>query len=94
MNGLSKASQKRDNGATLLERPPEAAIEGRGVKRKFELDEEEMLKNAQEERVKARRALDEEKVGFALASGYYNIFFTNLHESPRKQGFHPSGYRP
>lgn len=36
--------------------------EGRGVKRKFELDEDEMLKNAKEERAKARRALDEEKV--------------------------------
>lgn len=35
--------------------------EGRGVKRKFELDEGEMLKNAKEERAKARRALDEEK---------------------------------
>ena len=37
--------------------------EGRGVKRKFELDEEEMLKNAKEERGKARKAIDEEKVG-------------------------------
>lgn len=36
--------------------------EGRGVKRKFELDEDEMLKNAKEERAKARKALDEEKV--------------------------------
>lgn len=35
--------------------------EGRGVKRKFELDEDEMLKNAKEERAKARKALDEEK---------------------------------
>ena len=34
----------------------------RGTKRKFELDEAEMLKNAMEERAKARRALDEEKV--------------------------------
>ena len=36
--------------------------EGRSVKRKFELDEDEMLKNAKEERAKARRVLDEEKV--------------------------------
>ena len=35
---------------------------GRGIKRKFELDEDEMLKNAMEERAKARKALDEEKV--------------------------------
>ena len=37
--------------------------EGRGVKRKFELDEEEMLKNAKEERRRARKAIDDEKVG-------------------------------
>ena len=36
--------------------------EGRSVKRKFELDEDEILKNAKEERAKARRVLDEEKV--------------------------------
>ena len=36
---------------------------GRGVKRKFELDEEEMLRNAKEERGRARKAIDEEKVG-------------------------------
>lgn len=35
---------------------------GRGLKRKFELDEEEMLKNAKAERAKARKVLDEEKV--------------------------------
>lgn len=36
--------------------------EARGTKRKFELDEDEMLKNAKEERAKARKVLDEEKV--------------------------------
>lgn len=41
---------------------------GRGVKRKFELDEEEMLKNAKEERAKARKALDDEKVAFVFSS--------------------------
>lgn len=41
-------------------------IEGRGVKRKFELDEDEMLKNAKEERAKARKALDDEKVCFRV----------------------------
>ena len=42
--------------------------EGRGVKRKFELDEEEMLRNAKEERGRARKAIDEEKVGFCWVS--------------------------
>ena len=44
--------------------------EGRGVKRKFELDEDEMLKNAKDERAKARKALDEEKV-----RGYLHTFY-------------------
>lgn len=39
-----------------------ARSEGRGVKRKFKLDEDEMLKNAKEERAKARKSLDDEKV--------------------------------
>ncbi|KAL9043515.1 MAG: hypothetical protein Q9214_003300 [Letrouitia sp. 1 TL-2023] len=34
---------------------------GRGAKRKFELDEEEMTRAAKDERAKARKALDEEK---------------------------------
>ena len=34
----------------------------RGTKRKFELDEDEMLKNAKAERARAREALDEENV--------------------------------
>ena len=49
-NGKSKASEDVQPS------------EGRGVKRKFELDEEEMLRSAKEERAKARKVLDEEKV--------------------------------
>lgn len=45
-------------------RAGEEGEKGRGVKRKFELDEEEMLRNAREERGRARRAIDDEKVGF------------------------------
>ena len=60
MMGMEGAGGKKDgrSGASGgVER-----TEGRGVKRKFELDEDEMLKNAKEERAKARKALDEEKV--------------------------------
>ena len=35
----------------------------RGVKRKFAIDEEEMLRNAREDRAKVRKEMDEEKVG-------------------------------
>jgi hypothetical protein len=37
----------------------ETTKENRGMKRKFELDEEEILQNAKEERATARRALDD-----------------------------------
>lgn len=54
------AKKKKPSGNTKNDSLAEK--EDRGVKRKFELDEEEMLKNAKEERAKARKALDEEKV--------------------------------
>ncbi|MCJ1404308.1 hypothetical protein MMC11_007533 [Xylographa trunciseda] len=60
MMGLEGGPSKRTAGqASGNEEEP--VKEGRGVKRKFELDEEEMLKNAKEERLKARKALDDEK---------------------------------
>lgn len=48
--------------------------EGRGVKRKFELDEDEMLKNAKEERTRARKALDEEKVGIKWCVSFISVW--------------------
>ena len=56
--GVRKSLDK--NQATKEDR--EAVNDERGVKRKFELDEDEMLKNAMEERAKARKSLDAEKV--------------------------------
>lgn len=47
--------------------------EGRGVKRKFELDEDEMLKNAKDERAKARKELDEEKVRNKVFRSYIGV---------------------
>lgn len=49
----------RDNGKVMVEEE----IRGgkRGEKRKFELDEDELLRIAREERTKARRAIDDEK---------------------------------
>ena len=62
MMGLEGGAKKQKINANGSARDENAATEGRGVKRKFELDEDEMLKNAKEERAKARKALDEEKV--------------------------------
>jgi nitric oxide synthase-interacting protein len=50
----------REDGKIVVE---EDTVDGkRGEKRKFELDEDELLRIAQEERNKARKAIDDEKV--------------------------------
>ena len=63
LDGGGKSTSK-NNGVVERNSEENERSEGRGVKRKFELDEDEMLKNAKEERAKARRALEEEKVCF------------------------------
>ena len=73
MMGMEGGAKKNANrsGAGKEE---EAVQNGeRGTKRKFELDEEEMLKNSREERAKARKAMDEEKV-----SSSFRIFTAGL----------------
>lgn len=61
MMGLEGGPQKKSAVDSEKDRE-ESIVESKGVKRKFELDEKEMLKNAKEERAKARKALDDEKV--------------------------------
>ena len=70
MMGLEGGEKKKSRavGARLGKDEELERAEGRGVKRKFELDEDEMLKNAKEERAKARKALDDEKVASAVSS--------------------------
>jgi nitric oxide synthase-interacting protein len=50
----------REDGKILVEEDVVGAK--RGEKRKFELDEDELLRIAREERTKARKAIDDEKV--------------------------------
>ena len=79
-NGLGRSNDE-DPGRT----------EGRGVKRKFELDEEEMLRNAKEERAKARKALDEEKVdNQRMTCGQASLIPCSLLSQPS----HHSGFLP
>ena len=59
----NKRKNGRATGTVIGPSEERGPAEGRGVKRKFELDEDEMLKNAKEERAKARKALDDEKAG-------------------------------
>ncbi len=62
MMGMEGGMRKGPNENQAGKEDGTAKKEGKGVKRKFELDEDEMLKNAMEERAKARKALEEEKV--------------------------------
>lgn len=62
MMGMEGGAKKSGNGGGAGKEEEAARNGERGTKRKFELDEEEMLKNAREERAKARKAMDEEKV--------------------------------
>ncbi len=56
----------REDGKVIVE---EDVVGGRrGEKRKFELDEDELLRIAREERTKARKAIDEEKVYIPVQS--------------------------
>ena len=58
-----EGSNKKGQRETLTKIPvgPESP-ETRGVKRKFQLDTEEVLRNTKEDRAKARDAIEEEKV--------------------------------
>ena len=57
MMGLDGEKNTRPMGSGANQDPES---EKRGVKRKFEIDEEEMLKNAKNDRAKARKELDEQ----------------------------------
>ena len=60
VGGVGKKIVGRVDGKIIMEEDvPEG---GRGEKRKFELDEDELLRIAREERTKARKTIDEEKV--------------------------------
>ena len=61
MMGLEGGAKKPGKADGLADEEVERS-EGREVKRKFELNEDEILKNAQNERAKARKTLDDEKV--------------------------------
>lgn len=56
----------REGGKVTVEREVEGADGKKGVKRKFEFDEEEVMRVAQEERSKVRKTLSDEKVGVPL----------------------------
>lgn len=88
MIGLEGGDKKNGKSNSSEE---SARKEGKGVKRKFELDEDEMLKNAKEERAKARKVLDEEKVRHIRPMPYNNVHSQLTVYSRLKQYCPPSG---
>ncbi|KAI4219853.1 MAG: hypothetical protein LQ349_008242 [Xanthoria aureola] len=71
LEGSAQASQKKKNNTTPLTADDGQHSEGRGTKRKFELDEEQMLQNSKDERAKARKAIDEEKSSKATLPSFW-----------------------
>lgn len=63
MESSNKKSKREISTKSSMEPGPQ---EPRGLKRKFHLDGEEVLKIAKLERAKARDALDEEKVASSI----------------------------
>ena len=77
----------REEGKNVVE---EDVVGGkRGEKRKFELDEDELLRIAQEERTKARKAIDDEKVNILL-----HIQFSPSNSSQASKATLPSFWVP
>lgn len=64
MMGMEGTKKQTVRNAISIEGGKTSGKHERGIKRKFELDEDEMLKNAMAERARARVALDEEKAFF------------------------------
>ncbi|KAL3417411.1 RING finger domain-containing protein [Phlyctema vagabunda] len=60
-SGGSKKIVGRENGKVVVEQEMEGEAGKRGEKRKFELDEDELLRIARDDRSKARKAIDDEK---------------------------------
>jgi nitric oxide synthase-interacting protein len=60
-SGARGAIVGREGGKVVVEEEQDGAK--KGIKRKFELDEEELLRIAKEERTKYKKEIDDEKVG-------------------------------
>lgn len=63
--GMGGTIVGRDGGKVTVEREVEGVDGKNGVKRKFEFDEEEVMRVAREERSKLRKTLSDEKVGLS-----------------------------
>lgn len=72
----------RENGKVVV-------VEKKGEKRKFELDEEELIEIARADREKAKRALTEEKVGNYNLMGEADCSWLLRRKGDRISGFRP-----
>jgi len=65
----------------------------RGEKRKFSLDQDEVARIAADERAKARKAIDEEKVKSKYGAGYHGGGSANANPRHQNPNCHHSGRR-
>lgn len=73
-NGAKRQVVGREDGKIVVEEVESKSGESRGKKRKFELDESELLRIAKEERSRAKRALDHEKVRYTQSPPSYQLY--------------------
>lgn len=88
-----EGSDKKSRRTVLTDVPVEAdSLQSRGLKRKFQLDEKEVLRNEKAERARARDALDEEKVTSSnqqLPNQKDNMSLSLRSPCSRRSGFPP-----
>lgn len=87
--GSSRKIVSRENGKVVVEEEIESGK--RGEKRKFELDEYELLRIAKEERTKARKEIDDEKASRTTLPSFWvpsvvptSTSLSHLHEITKK----------
>jgi hypothetical protein len=95
--GSGRTDTLRREGSQQLPTAPAATPEvesagKRGEKRKFSFNEDEVARIAEEERAKARKAIDDERVGSSPSNSARTI--ANMVHSPQNLPFRPSGLRP
>jgi nitric oxide synthase-interacting protein len=89
VGGSGKKIVGREEGKIVVEE--DVAGSKKGEKRKFELDEDELLRIARDERTKARKAIDDEKVGSSIdLSEYISNIFRPLKQHCPLSGYHQS----
>jgi nitric oxide synthase-interacting protein len=96
-SGANSTIVGREGGKVVVEEEQVQEGARKGVKRKFELDEEELLRIAKEERTKYKKELDDEKVCRYTPTNSFSADNADANSKLRKRQRNtspPSGYHP